>query len=470
MKKILSVCVLIFSVAFSEAQNRTIDSLNFILSDNNISEKERILTLRELSKQYLFINKNDDVRRITAEGITLAQKRGKWYSEAYFYSMLGASYFDDTKYDTAMYYLNKAMNIGLEHDDPNVLSWAYGFMANAYNMQGNDFEALHYYIATLELCEANNWNEDGISCLSNMAWLYVGLENYEQARYYFEKSRKRSIDNGLQLSGQYYEGMASVFESEAKYDSAIIYCNKTIESAKIEGNEYVTTALNLMANIYMNGLGDLDSAEFYAQKALSVAISEDYSLDIAIEKATLADIRYRQGDYQESEVLAKEALATDTTDFYSTLSILIVLGQAQIMNNRKEDAVKTYNKCIDLVNRKANLNYQATLTEMEVRYETQKKEIQIESLKKEKYFIILLSIGVGVVLLIVVSLLLFLWRLSVQKKTRSRTENGAGKTYGCDAIGYGRRGIRADSSCKRSSRRFRQHAYRHQVELGKYEE
>jgi signal transduction histidine kinase len=64
----------------------------------------------------------------------------------------------------------------------------------------------------------------------------------------------------------------------------------------------------------------------------------------------------------------------------------------------------------------SNKNFQSSLSEMEVKYETEKKELKISALEKEKRLINKLGVTGGAVLLLALAAFFFLWRWNVQKK------------------------------------------------------
>jgi signal transduction histidine kinase len=64
----------------------------------------------------------------------------------------------------------------------------------------------------------------------------------------------------------------------------------------------------------------------------------------------------------------------------------------------------------------SNKHYQSAIREMEVKYETEKKETKIAALEDEKRLMVWLGIAGGVVLLLALAAFFFLWRWTVQKK------------------------------------------------------
>jgi signal transduction histidine kinase len=70
----------------------------------------------------------------------------------------------------------------------------------------------------------------------------------------------------------------------------------------------------------------------------------------------------------------------------------------------------------------SNKHYQSAIREMEVRYETEKKETQIAALKSEKQLVIWLGIAGSAVSLLLLATFFFLWRWTVQKKRLAESQ------------------------------------------------
>jgi len=128
-----------------------------------------------------------------------------------------------------------------------------------------------------------------------------------------------------------------------------------------------------------------------------------------------ASINMNQQHYEESAVLSLKAWNMDTTNlfyardasFYLTISYLYLGNKEQAVNFLME-----YNKFI----RKIDENqYQQSLADMEVKYETEKKEILIASLEKERLLYVWLSVS-GFLLAVSSGIVLFLMIRNARKK------------------------------------------------------
>ncbi|GHT07965.1 hypothetical protein FACS189426_02450 [Bacteroidia bacterium] len=89
----------------------------------------------------------------------------------------------------------------------------------------------------------------------------------------------------------------------------------------------------------------------------------------------------------------------------------------------KWDAHLCYKAAFDSVqNLVVNETMLRAAEELEVKYETEKKEMQIATLEEEKQLMIWLSIATGAVLLLALAAFFFLWRWTVQKKRLAESQ------------------------------------------------
>jgi signal transduction histidine kinase len=98
-----------------------------------------------------------------------------------------------------------------------------------------------------------------------------------------------------------------------------------------------------------------------------------------------------------------------------------MIAESNIRLKNSEKAVEYFGKAMDANRAYSNQNFQSSLSEMEVKYETQKKEVQIAALQEEKRLMTGLGIAVGCVLLFGLVALFFLWRWTVQKRKLAET-------------------------------------------------
>lgn len=294
------------------------------------------------------------------------------------------------------------------------LSALYGSIANVYNMQDRLHLAIAYYQKALPLFEKYEWWESASILYYNVGELYSSMGNADEA----ESNYRKAVDIGT-LTGDTlmvvvpYKGLAAIYldrddrqRAKAAIDTLYAYYSHHRDD---EVADYVTT-LCRKARYELKWGGGVAAAGPLAGEALSLTDHEMMSdtrgevYDLCCEVAIL------QHRWHDALHFAYQALATDPEETYgdvvtysSLIKIYGALGQA--------DSVAEYtDRMHHCLTRFANSHYQSGLSEMQVLYDTEKKEAAIESLQRERRWMMWGSMLGGVVLLLIALLFFLLWR------------------------------------------------------------
>src|SRR5690606_9958147 len=119
---------------------------------------------------------------------------------------------------------------------------------------------------------------------------------------------------------------------------------------------------------------------------------------------------------------ALAVLENDSTDYHYRETVFFNLGviYARVGDFAlMEDYFKRYK---ETVNSYSNEAYQSSLTEMEVKYETEKKELQIMSLEKQHRLSVWLGVAGIVILLIALAFAFIRYRLAVSRRKLAEEE------------------------------------------------
>ncbi len=186
----------------------------------------------------------------------------------------------DAKYTTALHYLNSRFS---------------GYDFDLYLLKIECLLHLDLYAEAYELTAEVLKDEDTDLdvILSELGFLYVGAEYYDEAILYFEKSLEYDPTNMEVLND-----LAYAYEVKSDFNSAIIVCNQILDADPYSIDNWIM-------------LGKL------------------YSLD---------------GDFEKAIDAFDFALALDDTN----ISILKLKAHCLLLSERSEEAVKMLKECIDM--------------------------------------------------------------------------------------------------------------------------
>lgn len=402
---------------------QNLDSLEQVLATKVLTDKERIQVLDDLN---WFYNSIDADRSIAfgKQGLALAKKSDDEKMTATFLKNIGISYYMGGVHDTALIYLDRARPMIEKLDDYRTQVSLYNAYANIYRRQSLYNEAIANYLNAAKILEKQK-DIQGLGPLySNIGGVYQVMINYEQALIYYKKAELLAIEaddkDGL---GSVYTALSDIsLYQKASIEESIAYAEKAIELFQQTGNTlFLNKARQTLAKVYYYH-DDYVTALSLAKQAAKEAkeLGFDHYTAEAIELTS--NIYFYQGQYKQSIDAALEALAIDTTDINLTRSIYSNLTTAYAYLGKPELSHQYMTKYMETLDRYSNESFQNSLSAMEVKYESEKKEIKIASLEKQRQLYIWLGISAATILLTALAFAFIRYRLAVSRRKLAEKE------------------------------------------------
>ncbi|MDR1981995.1 MAG: tetratricopeptide repeat-containing sensor histidine kinase, partial [Tannerellaceae bacterium] len=351
-----------------------------------LSDTDKIEVYNTLSDEYLSSN-IERAAELAQAGLQLALEHNEWFSAGYFYSYLGLSHYYSSRYDSSMVYFEKMLSVAKQMKEENiekaseVEADAYTYIGIANDARGKLKEAVEYYLVSLDIAEKNKLDKLKNLVLVNLGRAYYCLKNYDKALAYYEKAiALRKILGDDRYLVYDYTGMVAIYREKQEYDKALEYAGMAYDI--IEHDPKVTLESKIFlfqewAECLIKSEKDYGKALENTQKALRYAEEWNSSVHIANSLRQMAFVYLKQGKYALSEQTALRALATDSADLYANSLLYEYIGKANMMMGNTEKAIAAFDRQNSLNIAYSNKNYQSALSEMEVKYETEKKELQI---------------------------------------------------------------------------------------------
>lgn len=371
-------------------------------------------SLLQLCAEYKGTN-SDSLRKYAHEGLLLAEKENNELMLATFYRYAGISSFQQQEYDTASLYLDKALELAIKQKDKSEEASAYLATGYMYTTQGDFKNFIEYLLKALPLFEALKDNERTIETLVGIGSAYRRSGNSEMAIKY--------LNQAVDLIGESEDAFLNAltyFELGAVEPDVwkmIEYEQKTIEYARIANNLGLENLGNqaLAATYLSDEVRDLDKALLHAKECYRIAVEQGAKYYIYSGLTMLANIYRQLADYKACDETSLQAWAMDSTNLLEARTLARNIAISNIHLNNEEKAVAFFRKYEELTNEYTEESYHKQMVEMEVKYETEKKELRIASLEKEKQLYIWLGITGGVMILLLIGIFFYRHRLNKQR-------------------------------------------------------
>ena len=291
--------------------------------------------------------------------------------------------------------------------------WIADILTNigmVYHAKDWDEAALRHYTEASHIYEKRKVNKTLTLVYSQISQIYTNLYAMEKAIEYGEKSVALSIENEYALTA-----LARAYSSDRQYEKAINYFEEALRICKSKNNIYGMGIIYFSLGVIAMNTFDFERAEKYAQQSLEnheqfgyAACCADYIMQSKLELL--------KGNYSKSEELAKKALqiAIEIEALRVKRLCYGILSELAAVQQKPREIVQYWNEA-DLVDIEIakEKTFRAS-EEMAAKYETAKKELEIEKQKQiiarhnmQRWFF---SAGIAVCV-VIVSLLWYILRL-----------------------------------------------------------
>src|SRR5574343_339399 len=252
--------------------------------------------------------------------------------------------------------------------------------------------ATGYANQALVLSTQHKLNKEKGKALNNLAWVKYRKGDFTAA---FEHSTlalkwNEEMENLPELAAS-YRCMASVYNSQNNLKKAIELFKKDLElHTKLSNKKSVGRALNNISYCFLKEK-QIDSASYYNQKALDYNLRLNDNYLLAFSYRTLGDLYESNGMndsarlYYSKSILSAEKVKSIQLGAKSETSVIYnLLSTAYEGNGQFKEAYIAQKKFSSLNDSLYQERSRSKLAEMQAKFEAERKQTEINQLKKEK--------------------------------------------------------------------------------------
>ena len=308
-----------------------------------------------------------------------------------------------------------------QKDIDDARSCTYGAIGNDYNIQDKHHLAIHYYQLALPIFEKYNWTESQTILYHNIGELYLTMGNLQEAeRNYLMAVKKSEASGDSLMMAIARKGLFKVYTRQDDYKQAKATAEKCYayyHPHRTEEPEDYPVVLAAMTRLnMMNGHENLTAAKTYIQEALTLADSLRFE-DKSDVYAAACEVAMAEKQWQQALGYALQTIRPDSLATTADASCYKMLAEIYTQLGQKDKASLYIDKVYEVMTRYATDHYQSGLSQMEVLYETEKKEAQIAALDKERgLYLWLLAAAIGLIVLLAV---LFIYRHLAHRRQKA---------------------------------------------------
>jgi class 3 adenylate cyclase/Tfp pilus assembly protein PilF len=365
-------------------QEYKIDSLLTALE--SAKDTARVNILNKLSKEFEFRNP-DKSFEYANKAVRLSEEIDYKEGLAYGYMNIGNYYTEQGAYDNAIKYFEYSLDVYKKLGDVTGEKDILNNIGNVHRYLGNYDKALEYFFISLKMSEENEDKKGIAYALNNIGILYAIQGDYNKVLEYFNKTLELSKEIGdKQGTASSLNNIGLVYEELGDYDKALESHEKSLKIKEDIGNKNgISSSLKNIGNIYFQ-MGKLEDALNNHLQALEIEKELGNKNGMTHAAISIGDIYVETKEfsraldyYNRALSLAEEIQAKALIkDSYEHLSELYE------MKNDFGKALDYYKLYTEAKDSLFNETSSERMAEIQTRYETEKKEAEIELLKNEK--------------------------------------------------------------------------------------
>lgn len=423
---IVTVCLNILP-----AQSKYIDSIKQVLTQNP-HDTVKIICLNNIAWEFLYDN-TDSALRNAHKALALSKKINITYYLNKTFHHLGTIYFQKSNHDSAVFYFKLITNNPESIKHQRQLATAYVGLGNVLYTSGEFKKSLAYYFNALKIFENINEEKSQGMIFGNIANVYYNLSDFENALKY----NKRALDISSKVNDLFgmvssYNNIGNVYILSGKKDKALENYLKALNlNEKLKNKILFADLYNNIGLIYKD-LNQNDLALEYYLKSIKYYQGTDNPYGISNTSAAIGDIYLMKKNKNDALKYYLNSIKINKENNFFELQKKVLEKTSKLYFN-SGDFKNAYNCLLESIRLNDTLfseqNRKAS-KELIVKYETEKKEKEIE-LQKEKItnqdikinhqkklqFLSLL----GIFMLLVISILAY-WGYRQKKKNNEITE------------------------------------------------
>ncbi|RNI40212.1 adenylate/guanylate cyclase domain-containing protein [Hanamia caeni] len=384
LRKIPYYFILLLLSTQSIAQSSKIDSIKKVISGQSIVT-EKVNSLLSLSREFYSISPEEAINYATTAR-DLAQKAQYKNGLAYAYKNLGIAYYMLGNYVVSIENYERSLALFDSLNDKAGVANILSNEGSVFFNKGDDEKALELNLKALRVSEEIGDTLRILTALQNIGAVYYNKPSTRnQAIEYFLRALPMSeLLKNNDAIGTITVNIGELYLLKGNYDSALIYFKKSLVAYK--GSENIPYTLNDIGKVYQKRK-DYQTAISYHQQAFDISEKLNAKVDMGQSLLGLGDTYMGKGDastaigyYKRSEVILKEI--SDAT--YDLENAYKGLAAAYASKSDFKNAFKYETLFTSVKDSLYNLDIAKKLSSLQFNFDIQKKQSQIDLLKKDQ--------------------------------------------------------------------------------------
>jgi len=323
----------------------------FELASQENRENEKAVALNNLGKACYIKGDYARAENYYLEAVAVAEAVGDILNSSKCFNNLGVLYRSQGNFDKAIEFYNKALETsGTLNDMPSRARFLNN-IGEIYKFRGDYSNAMLNYQESYQIKKDLGDREGMANTLNNLGEIFNYWGDYQKSLQYYQESSTLRTELGDK------PGMATslfniglIYKELYNNEQALKYFGEALKiNEEIGENSGMAFCLDKIGEIYLDRK-QYDMANEYFNRALSIQEELGNIQGKANSLKNLASVLYRKGDYGRSIRMLNQALAiyTDIRDQMGISDIYIRLGETSLKSDQVARAIECFNKSLGI--------------------------------------------------------------------------------------------------------------------------
>jgi two-component system, NarL family, sensor histidine kinase UhpB len=357
------------------------------LSEKLNFEKGKAMALINMGVVEFYQGNYPEAHKLYSDALAISQKIKDRKLIAKCNNNIGLVFTYQRNYSEALKKHEIALNIYRETNDSDGIGSSYNNLGIIYEEQGNYMEAIKSYSGLLKIAEAKGDKKSVADALFNIGNVYSLQETFADAiKNHFQALKVYQEIGHKQNIALCYIGLANSYQVLDSLILAKDYSQKAFEILEAIGNK-VTAAEAKALNAHVNSrLGNYSEALDTFNETLKLFNEIEDTLDISATYRGIGDLYFMQGKYDEALKNFQTGLEMAKAIDYKSNIVFLYGAIAEVYEQKKDFKNAYLNHKLYFILNDSLLNETkiSQTAEMKAQYETEKKDIDIALLNKDK--------------------------------------------------------------------------------------
>jgi two-component system, sensor histidine kinase PdtaS len=381
MKIGLPLLMLCLCTCLFDAEGQAVDEIVNALSTN----QQKADTLHTLARRNMMYGRTDSAMKLILKGMPYAAATGNENNLVKYYHLKANIHFNANRYDLALQTLHEGRGYITDQTLPSLKAYYHMFYGSTYRrMNRFDSAMIHYRIAE----EANNNSNSYRNYLVylDIALMYRTADNWEEAERYYEKAYAITREKAIRMDhGVVLPQIAQFYFNYNKPDKYARLLKEHQEFVKA-GTKNINK--DPAHSYLLNDFGDasFENCVDFLKKVVAELEKRNDLISASVTYSQLSELYEKKNDYAQAIMYSKksEEGAAKITDLSNQYIYTRSLFRLYKLSNQYDYAAIYADKMILLKDSMIRTQQRTVLTEMETKYQTEKKQKEIELLNTQK--------------------------------------------------------------------------------------